>query len=77
MAIFDEVAELIQVGLYQPGTSFDVDTAIEMRPQLNHFLQQNVGEVSTLEETLASLEQLFPTQEFAASGSAQTQTGGN
>lgn len=58
LATYEEVAELIQVGLYQSGTSSEVDEAILLRPKIRNFLQQSIGELSPIKETLRRLQAL-------------------
>lgn len=55
LATYEEVAELIQIGLYQAESVPEVDRAIRKLPAVNRFLQQHIGEVSTFSETLAQL----------------------
>ena len=57
LATHEEVAELIQVGLYQAESVPEVDRAIRKLPAVNRFLQQHIGEVSTFSETLAQLSE--------------------
>jgi len=42
--LYQQNADLIQVGAYQPGTNPDLDEAIRMRPQLEQFLRQDMNE---------------------------------
>ena len=45
MSMYRENKDLIDVGMYQPGTNPKLDTAIQMMPQINAFLQQRTSEV--------------------------------
>lgn len=58
LATFEDVAEMIQVGLYQRGTTADIDQAIDQLPKINRFLQQAVGEQSSFAETSRRLSKL-------------------
>jgi len=42
--LYQQNADLIQVGAYQPGTNPELDEAIRMRPQLEQFLRQDMHE---------------------------------
>ncbi len=50
-----EVAELIQLGAYKPGTDPLVDEAIRARPALEALLAQEIGERSSPEDAIARL----------------------
>ena len=54
-AAYREKEDLILVGAYQKGSDPTVDTAIELRPQIQGFLQQTPETSSTLDETRAQL----------------------
>lgn len=51
MATYDQVADLIRIGMYQQGSSEKIDAAIMIREQIVSFLQQRPGEFSAFEET--------------------------
>ena len=51
MATYDQVADLIRIGMYQQGSSEKIDAAIMLREQIVSFLQQRPGEFSAFEET--------------------------
>lgn len=55
MALYRENKDLIDVGMYQPGTNPKLDTAIEMMPQINAFLQQKTAESVTMKSTISTL----------------------
>ena len=55
LAMYRENKDLIDVGMYQPGTNPRLDTAIEMMPQINAFLQQKTSESVNMESTIATL----------------------
>lgn len=56
--LYQQNADLIQVGAYQPGTNPDLDEAIRGRERLKLFLQQDMHERIDLEHTRALLRQL-------------------
>ena len=55
MAMHRENKDLIDVGMYQPGSNPKLDTAIEMMPQVNAFLQQRTSDSVTMENTINTL----------------------
>ena len=58
-SLYQQNADLIQVGAYQPGTNVDLDTAITLRPEIEQFLQQDMHEPCGLEETRQALLALY------------------
>lgn len=58
---FQRSRDLIAVGAYSAGSDPLLDQAISMQPQLERFLQQNLNERANYVESLAALNQLFPT----------------
>lgn len=55
MALYRENKDLIDVGMYQPGTNHRLDVAIEMMPQINAFLQQRTADSVNMENTIQTL----------------------
>lgn len=55
MSMYRENKDLIDVGMYQPGSNPKLDTAIEMMPKVNAFLQQRTSESVTMEGTIQQL----------------------
>lgn len=51
-----EVADLIQIGAYKPGSSQQVDRAVQLMPAVRRFLQQSVDEKSGWSATQQQLE---------------------
>lgn len=58
LATHAEVADLIQIGAYKPGTSALVDRAVQLMPAVKRFLQQPVGQAATWAETQQQLHLL-------------------
>ncbi len=52
MAMYRENKDLIDVGMYQPGTNPKLDIAIEMMPQINAFLQQRTTDSVNMDNTI-------------------------
>ncbi len=44
LATYENVADVIQLGAYQPGVSLKTDLAIELQPEVNRLLQQDLNE---------------------------------
>ena len=55
MALYRENKDLIDVGMYQPGTNPRLDTAIEMMPKINAFLQQRTTDIVSMDTTIQTL----------------------
>lgn len=55
LAIYRENKDLIDVGMYQPGTNPRLDIAIEMMPKVNAFLQQKTSESVNMNDTISTL----------------------
>jgi len=55
LAMYRENKDLIDVGMYQPGTNPKLDTAIEMMPQINAFLQQRTSDSVNMQNTIDTL----------------------
>ena len=55
MSLYRENKDLIDVGMYQPGSNPRLDTAIEMMPKMNAFLQQRTDDSVTMDGTISQL----------------------
>jgi len=55
LALYRENKDLIDVGMYQPGTNPKLDIAIEMMPQINAFLQQKTSDSVNMQNTIDTL----------------------
>ena len=55
LALYRENKDLIDVGMYQPGTNPKLDIAIEMMPQINSFLQQRTSDSVNMQNTIDTL----------------------
>lgn len=58
MAAFKKVEDMISIGAYAAGSNPEIDKAIETMPDINAFLQQDITQNSSVEESFALLEQL-------------------
>ncbi|MDD3436366.1 MAG: FliI/YscN family ATPase [Candidatus Gastranaerophilales bacterium] len=55
LALYRENKDLIDVGMYQQGTNSRLDTAIEMMPKINTFLQQKISDSVNMDDTINTL----------------------
>jgi len=53
-----EVEDLVRIGAYSRGSSPQVDRALELKPKIETFLRQDVGERSTFEKTRKEMMQM-------------------
>jgi flagellum-specific ATP synthase len=56
LATYEKARDLINIGAYVPGSDPEIDTAINVMPELTAFLQQGKADTSNYEETTSSLE---------------------
>ena len=59
MALYEESADLIQVGAYVRGSNSQLDRAIDLRPQLIEYIRQPIQEPCPLDESVSSLEEIM------------------
>ena len=60
LSAYEDSHELINLGAYQRGSDPRVDAAITLWPQVQQFLQQDMGERVDLASSLRALGSLFP-----------------
>jgi flagellum-specific ATP synthase len=58
LATYDEVKDLIRIGMYQKGMNPKTDKAVELMSEIERFLKQDVGERSGYDQTRTKLLQL-------------------
>ncbi|MEE2641278.1 MAG: FliI/YscN family ATPase [Planctomycetota bacterium] len=58
LATYEQVADLVRIGIYQQGSSEKIDAAILLRENVLKFLRQRPGEYSSYSETLQMLLQI-------------------
>ncbi len=58
LAAYAKSEDLIRIGAYQKGFDAVLDRAVEVLPQLNHFLQQDAAEAANFETTAEQLSRL-------------------
>jgi flagellum-specific ATP synthase len=59
LAVYDDMAELIRLGAYQPGSDAETDRAIRLMPALEAFLSQRKDEPGPLGEVYDRLERIL------------------
>jgi flagellum-specific ATP synthase len=67
LSAYAEAEELINIGAYAQGSNPDCDVAIAMKPRLDAFMQQPVGERAEYPQTCRALLELAnaAAQEYA------------
>ncbi len=56
LATHREVEDLVNLGAYQKGASPVIDKALQLMPAVTRFLQQGVGEICPIDETVRSMK---------------------
>ncbi|MBQ8475946.1 flagellum-specific ATP synthase FliI, partial [bacterium] len=59
LALYRENKDLIDVGMYQAGSNPRLDTAIELMPQINAFLQQRTTDIVSMDTTIQALKDMM------------------
>ncbi len=59
LAMYRENKDLIDVGMYTPGTNPRLDIAIELMPEINAFLQQKVSDSVEMSNTINTMIQMM------------------
>ena len=59
LSLYRENKDLIDVGMYQPGSNPKLDIAIEMMPQINAFLQQRTSDIVSMDSTINTLVEMM------------------
>ena len=62
LATYSEAEDLVNIGAYKAGSNPSIDYALSKIDAVNGFLQQDVYEKFTFEESIRLLEELFPEQ---------------
>jgi flagellum-specific ATP synthase len=58
LAAYQDKADLISIGAYQPGTDPLLDSAVALRPRIDAFLRQRVDEFTSMADADAALRSL-------------------
>ena len=59
LATYSEAEDLINIGAYKSGSNPEIDYAISKIQAVNEFLQQEIHEKFSFEETLEILKNMF------------------
>jgi flagellum-specific ATP synthase len=59
LAIYRDNKDLIDVGMYQPGSNKRLDMAIDMMPTANKFLRQSVKDSVNMQHTIQTLKDMM------------------
>ncbi len=59
LSMYRENKDLIDVGMYQPGSNPKLDIAIQMMPQVNAFLQQRTSDIVSMDTTVQTLVEMM------------------
>lgn len=59
LQVYEESRDIIETGLYRPGTRQDVDRAIRALPLILDFISQDADETATPDDTLAALRAII------------------
>jgi flagellum-specific ATP synthase len=59
LAIYLDNEDIISIGQYRAGSNPEIDHAIKMKPLIDQFLQQDVSERATLEDTVQEIKKLM------------------
>ncbi len=59
LATYQDAEDLINIGAYKPGSNKNIDLAVAKIDKINAFLQQQVEDKFTFEETLELLKSIF------------------
>jgi FliI/YscN family ATPase len=57
-AIYNEIEDLVNIGAYAPGANPEFDLAVQTRPKIVQFLQQETGAPQSLEQSWKQMEDL-------------------
>jgi flagellum-specific ATP synthase len=58
MAVYQDIEDLVNIGAYVPGASAEFDLAVQARPRIVSFLQQDFAAPTTLAQAAAQLKDL-------------------
>jgi flagellum-specific ATP synthase len=59
LAIYQDIEDLVNIGAYVPGVNLEFDLAVQMRPKIIQYLQQEPTSPSNLEHARKQLMELF------------------
>ncbi len=72
LAVWDEIEDLVNIGAYAPGTNPEFDLVIRMRPAIEEFLKQAVGQCVDFDKAREALLALSAAMDKAPQDSNKT-----
>ncbi len=63
LGVYLDNEDLISIGAYRQGSNPEIDQAIKMKPQIDQFLQQDIGDKAELAETVQRIKILMNIKE--------------
>ena len=57
-AVYEDIADLVNIGAYQPGANLEFDLAVQARPKIQDYLRQESGLALTMEQSRKQLADL-------------------
>lgn len=64
LAMYRENKDLIDVGMYQAGSNYKLDMAIQLIPEINRFLQQSIKDSVNMDHTIDTLKSMMQNVEI-------------
>src|SRR5688572_29747828 len=58
-AVYQDIEDLVNIGAYAPGVNPEYDLAVQSRPRIIEYLQQESGSPSTFEQSKKKLQELM------------------
>jgi FliI/YscN family ATPase len=58
-AIYQDIEDLVNIGAYVPGVNLEFDLAVQMRPKIIQYLQQEPQSPSNLDQSKKQLQELY------------------
>jgi flagellum-specific ATP synthase len=58
LSIYQDIEDLVNIGAYVPGVNLEFDLAVQMRPKIIQYLQQEPQSPSNLEQSKKQLQEL-------------------
>jgi len=74
-AVYRDIEDLVNIGAYAPGTSAELDLAVQAQPTINEFLQQGIREKVSFEQAVQALKDLTESLRLLESGTGRGKAG--
>ena len=66
VSIYRDIEDLVNIGAYSPGANFEFDMAVQMKDEINEFLQQDIDSRISFDQAVADMSQLIGKMQMAA-----------